>query len=223
MRRSLSLVFGLALGLLALAAPVVAQTGYAPDAEESAFLGLINDYRAQNGLGLLVLNDALGAAAKHHSFDMATNDYVGHTLADGTDPGQNIANFGYSGSTWSENVAAGYAGAQDNLIAWQNSPGHNANMLGAAFDEVGIGRAFDANSTFGWYWTTTFGGSSATEDVPPVAESSTPDEGNTGAAPVGETATWTWTVVPEEEGSANGGTDGSVPTVTCDETEGTLC
>ncbi len=212
MYRSQSVFLALALSLFVVAAPAVAQTGYAPDAEESAFLGLINDYRAQNGLGALALNDALGAAAEHHSYDMATNNYFGHTLFDGTDAGQNIRNFGYTGSTWSENIAAGYAGAQDNLIAWQNSAGHNANMLDPAFDEIGIGRAYDENSTYGWYWTTTFGGGGGASGDDPAAGTSTSDDGaNAGAAAVensgGEIVTWTWSTGTEDGTATDAGTE----------------
>ena len=212
MYRLVCLVLGLALGLFVGAASAVAQSGYAPDAEESAFLGLINDYRAQNGLGALSLNDALGAAAEYHSYDMATNNYFGHTLFDGTDAGQNIRNFGYTGSTWSENIAAGYAGAQDNLIAWQNSAGHNANMLDPAFDEIGIGRAYDQNSTYGWYWTTTFGGGGTTSGDDTAAETSTSDDSaDAGTAPVensgGETVTWTWSTETEDGTATEAGTE----------------
>lgn len=66
-----------------------------PQAEECAFVALINNYRQQNGLGTLTISLTLGAAAEHHSIDMAINGYFGHTLADGTTWDQNIANHGY--------------------------------------------------------------------------------------------------------------------------------
>ncbi len=229
MYRSRLVFFALVLSLFVVAAPAVAQTGYAPDAEESAFLGLINDYRAQNGLGPLALNDALGAAAEHHSYDMATNNYFGHTLFDGTDAGQNIRNFGYTGSTWSENIAAGYAGAQDNLIAWQNSSGHNANMLDPAFDEIGIGRAYDQNSTYGWYWTTTFGGGAAAagEDTAASETSSSDDGVDAGAAPAenggGETITWTWSTETEDGTATDAGTEPSGSAESCGQYVGSYC
>ena len=111
MQRLLAIVLGVALGIGALAGFASAAPGYSPDQEELAFLGLINDYRAQIGAGPLTLNTELGAAADYHSLDMATHNYVAHTLADGTDPGQNIANFGYAGSRWGEIIAAGMESA----------------------------------------------------------------------------------------------------------------
>ena len=43
------------------------------------------------------------------------------------------------------------------MDAWKNSPGHNQNMLDGSWTEIGIGRAYNSGSTYGWYWTTTFG------------------------------------------------------------------
>ena len=161
MKRLLAMLLGLALSVVALGGAVVAAPAYSPDSEELAFLDLINDYRGRHGLGALSLNTALGAAADYHSQDMAENGYFAHTLSDGTDAGQNIYNFGYTGSTWGENILAGTATAQEALVQWQNSPGHDAQMRNPSFQEIGIGRYYDANSPYGWYWTTTFGGGPA--------------------------------------------------------------
>src|SRR5438067_700247 len=73
--------------------------------------------------------------------------------------GCNAEDFGYAltGSA-GENIAAGYAGAQDTFTQWKNSPGHNANMLNGSYRVIGIGRAYVKGSPYGWYWTTDFGG-----------------------------------------------------------------
>ena len=131
--------FVLAVGVLA---GVVAPAPASADSQEQAFLGLVNDYRARNGLGGLSLNGRLDAAADYHSRDMADH--------------------GYDGRAWGENVAAGYADADAVFVAWRRSPEHDRNMLGRGFDEIGIGRARGADAT--WYWTTTFGGSGGSGD-----------------------------------------------------------
>jgi uncharacterized protein YkwD len=132
---------------------------YCADAEERAFLKLINDYRAQNGRAPLRLTKTLAAAANHHSVDMASKNYFSHTLAGGVTWSQNIANHGYTYSTTTaENIAAGSATASQTFTQWKNSAGHRANMLSASFRAIGIGRAYSAASTYKWYWTTTFGG-----------------------------------------------------------------
>ncbi len=137
---------------------------YSPDSEECAFLSIINTYRAQNGRGPLTLDRYLGAAAEHHSWDMATYNYwhSDHSLYDGTSWIQNLKNHGYDyqqlSTSIAENIAAGYEGASSTFTQWKNSSGHNANMLSSTMKAIGIGRSYNANATYKWYWTTTFGG-----------------------------------------------------------------
>jgi uncharacterized protein YkwD/uncharacterized protein YraI len=127
------------------------------DDEEIAFLGLINDHRAASGLRPLSVSASLSAAAAYHSIDMAENGYLDHTMLDGTTVPQNMANFGYEAGTHGENIAAGTDSAAEAMNIWQNSAEHNANMLNGQFGAIGIGRAYDASSAHGWYWTTIFG------------------------------------------------------------------
>jgi uncharacterized protein YkwD/uncharacterized protein YraI len=127
------------------------------DSEEVNFLALINDYRASSGLRPLSVSASLSSAAAYHSIDMAENGYLDHALADGTTVAQNMANFGYNGGTNGENIAAGTQTAAEAMQIWQGSAAHNANMLSSNFGAIGIGRAYDAASPYGWYWTTDFG------------------------------------------------------------------
>jgi hypothetical protein len=151
----------LALGTCAWISPApvafAQDSGYSPDGEESAFVDLLNAYRGELGLAPVTLNSELGAAAEYHSADMATNNYFSHTLFDGTDAGQNIQNFGYTGFPYAENIAAGMETAQEVMIGWQNSPEHNATMINPQYTQVGIGRAYNEASQYGWYWTATYG------------------------------------------------------------------
>ncbi len=127
------------------------------DAEEVAFLGLINQYRAQNGLEPLAMSPTLTTAARDHSLDMGTQNYFDHTGLNGSTFSQRIAAAGYPGGTTAENIFAGGQTAQGAFESWRNSPGHNANMLNPAYKAIGIGRANVPGSDWGWYWTTTFG------------------------------------------------------------------
>jgi len=131
---------------------------YSPDQEERAFLDLINDYRRKNGAGALSLEDHLGAAAEHHSRDMAKKNYFSHKLSNGDTPEKNIERFGYTHWTFmGENIAAGFETADKVFAAWKHSKEHDKNMRSKNFQDIGIGRAYDKNSKYGWYWTTTFG------------------------------------------------------------------
>jgi uncharacterized protein YkwD len=128
------------------------------DSEERAFLVLINNYRAQNGLGALEASYMLTKASAWKSKDLATNNYFAHDDLSRT-WSQRIRDCGYGFNTWlGENIAAGYTTAQQVFDGWKASPGHNANMLGANYTAIGIGRYFVQGSTYGWYWTTDFGG-----------------------------------------------------------------
>jgi uncharacterized protein YkwD len=171
MRRLAMLVASLVLvmGAFAWISPAVTtaqDAGYAPDDQEAALVDLINGYRGSLGLAPLSLNYQLGAAAEYHSADMATNNYFDHYLFDGTDPGTNIRNFGYSALPFGENIAAGMESAQDVLIAWQNSPDHDAAMRNPEFTDIGVGRVYGDASYYGWYWTADFGGGGAPAAVP---------------------------------------------------------
>jgi uncharacterized protein YraI len=139
----------------------IAVSAYCADGMALEFLDLINDYRAENGVAPLALSQTLGAAAEHHSLDMAAYDAYNpfHTLSDGSSAFDNIAAHGYpAGTTVGENIAAGPDDAAEAFGAWQASPSHNANMLSPDYRAIGVGRAFGPNASYDWFWTTTFGG-----------------------------------------------------------------
>jgi uncharacterized protein YkwD len=128
------------------------------DSEELAFLSLINNYRAQNGLGALTISTNLNRGSAWMTEDLATNNYFAHTDSLGRSAYQRAIDCGYPSGA-GENLAAGgaWSSAQAAFNAWQNSPGHNANMLGQYYKQIGIARFYLAGSQYGWYWATTFG------------------------------------------------------------------
>ncbi|MGZ0205247.1 CAP domain-containing protein, partial [Streptomyces sp. RM1] len=113
---------------------------------------LVNSERAQAGCQPLTLNPQLTEAAQQHSADMAAHQNMSHTGSDGSDPGTRITRAGYSWSAYGENVAYGYATADEVMAGWMNSPGHRANILNCGFREIGVGLAQP-----GSYWTQDFG------------------------------------------------------------------
>lgn len=142
---------------------------YCADTLEQEFLTLINDYRAANGLGRLSMGQRIGAAAQHHSADMANRNYLNHTTqGTGEGPRERMIAHGYPANTtwWGENIYAGYGvqngvdlgSAQAAFTWWKNSPGHNANMLNSRYVVIGIDRTSNPNSQYRNYWTTNFGG-----------------------------------------------------------------
>jgi uncharacterized protein YkwD len=154
-------------------------TSATPDSQDWAFLTLINNYRAQNGAGPLQVSAALENSSSWMSNDMATKNYASHTDSLGRTPGTRLAAFNYPYAPWGENIAAGFSDAQSAFNAWQTACdpdgsgnctyAHRANMLYPGFQVIGIGRAFSASSTYGWYWTTDFGGVVDQTISPPAA------------------------------------------------------
>jgi uncharacterized protein YkwD len=130
------------------------------DSEEKDFLVRINQYRAANGLGALKNRVTLDSVAYAHSLDMGTRGYFSHNTA-GTDPVvgpfDRMRAAGYGNAAMAENIAAGNATAAATFDQWKNSPGHNTNMLGSAYVDIGIGRACVTGSPYRCYWTTNFG------------------------------------------------------------------
>lgn len=154
---------------LAAASFAVDADSYCVDAEEFALLELVNSYRQENGLQPLALSATLGAAAEHHSTSMATYNYFdgshdlhfeGPNQDESTTWQQNIENHGYPDNTTTsraEILAAGFESASETLAQWRNSPSHNQHVLSPKYQAIGIGRAYNADAEYGWYWTMTFG------------------------------------------------------------------
>lgn len=134
------------------------------DGEEQAFLVLINNYRAQNGLGSLADCVSLNRASQGHSEDMRDNNYFSHTGLNNSTPWARACDACFDkgcgpSTAMAENIAAGNSGAQATFDQWKNSPGHNANMLDGSFTMIGIGRA-TGGGQYGVYWTNVFAGDS---------------------------------------------------------------
>lgn len=146
------------------------------DSEEQAFLQIINQYRQQNNRAPLKLSATLNKAAAWKSRDMANNNYVAH---DDTPSGRTwvdrFRDCGYTYNAWlGENIAVSNSLASLTFEQWRGSSGHNANMLGTNYTAIGIGRAYNANSNHGWYWTTEFGSYSDGYSAPTPPSTATP-------------------------------------------------
>jgi uncharacterized protein YkwD len=140
------------------------------DPEESAFTSILNDYRAQNSLGPILIDPSIQASAEWMSTDMGVNDYFSHTDSQGGSPWDRMCDHGYCYNTWKgENIAAGYSTAADVFQGWKGSPGHNANMLGEHYVVMGIALVYTSGSTYGYYWTNDFGGYNPNPSPPPGA------------------------------------------------------
>lgn len=105
-----------------------------------------NEYRHQLGLPSLIINKELMAAAQARADDMARTGNFSHKVAT-TSPLTshvgfiNQARYGGSPDGWNyagENLARGFATAQDAMNSLKKSPTHNANLTGKNFRDTGV-------------------------------------------------------------------------------------
>lgn len=173
----LSLIVPVCLLILvsAQAGLLTPKTAEALDGEEQTFLATINNYRAQHGLGALSESPALDGVAEWMANDLATHNYFSHTDSTGRDPFARMDQLGYGYNTWrGENLVAGTQTSAESFYMWSTSPPHNENMLGEHYTVIGIARAYDSTSSFGWYWATEFGGQSDVAPPPPPTPAPAP-------------------------------------------------
>lgn len=113
--------------------------------------------RSFDAAGPLKLNELLDKAALAHSQDMARYSYMEHRGHDGSTPDERVSHTGYRWRHTGENVAAGPGSADEVVAGWLNSPGHCANIMTAAFAEMGVAFAVNHKDEYGIYWTQVFG------------------------------------------------------------------
>jgi uncharacterized protein YkwD len=143
------------------------------DEEEARFLERINAHRKENGLEPLSACRSLNRASQAHSEDMRDRKYFAHKDLGGTFPPDRACEACYNGGCFGnasvgENIAAGYLGGEDTFGQWKSSPGHNANMLNAEYEMIGIGRALGGE--YGAHWTTVFGSDDEASCDEPLGE-----------------------------------------------------
>lgn len=126
-----------------------------PQEWSDQLLTKVNAVRAAHGLHALTTCPPLTNAAGAHSADQARHNNLSHTGSNGSSPGQRVAQAGYHGQTWGENVAMGYTSIDQVVDAWLNSATHRENLLSRAFVHVGFGRSTANNGSL--YWTQDFG------------------------------------------------------------------
>jgi uncharacterized protein YkwD len=144
--------------------PLMLMTGPSPALDatpEQQVFALTNELRQQNGCPPLQLSPELSNAARGHSQDMADYNYFGHADRDGHMPAWRAQQAAYPGTAGTENIAAGYATAEDVVMGWYNetppNDGHRRNLLNCSLTDVGIGYAINPNSDYHSYWTQDMG------------------------------------------------------------------
>lgn len=112
----------------------------------------LNAYRAENGLGPVTLNEKLNKASEVHAKDLAKHGNAAHEGSDGSTHGERVQRQAYYYSIAAENVATGQKSWDAVFKAWQESPGHNRNLLDPDVTEFGIALIYEPTTTYANYW-----------------------------------------------------------------------
>lgn len=116
-----------------------ATTAEASQITNTTVVSLTNSARVEGGLEELKINGLLAQAAQAKANDMLAKQYFAHNTPDGKVPWDFIKATGYNYVTAGENLAIDFTEAESVQTAWMNSPGHRANIMNKAFQEIGIG------------------------------------------------------------------------------------
>ncbi len=111
-----------------------------------------NNYRARNGLTRVKLNERLNAASMTHANDMAKHGMISHTGTDGSSHSDRVQLKGYDFSLAAENVATGQESWEKVFKAWQDSPGHNVNLLLPEVTDFGVALIYEPKTQYKYYW-----------------------------------------------------------------------
>ncbi len=111
-----------------------------------------NAYRAAKNLRPVVLNTKLSAASLVHAKDLAKHGIISHTGTDGSSHSARVKRQGYVFSLVAENVATGQKSWEKVFKAWQDSPGHNENLLLEDVTDFGIALVYEPKTTYQTYW-----------------------------------------------------------------------
>jgi len=110
---------------------------------ENAVAALINNYRVASGLNAIAYEPTLTYIAKLRSADLMDRGYFSHYTPEGTTVFDLMKSNGITAKIRGENLGqampARIGSPETFLNAWRNSPSHNANMLRAGYNYIGVG------------------------------------------------------------------------------------
>lgn len=112
--------------------------GAEADITLSGLLDASNRVRQADGESSLTLNSQLTKAAQLKVKDMFDQQYWAHTSPDGTTPWYWFGEASYFYTEAGENLAKNFSTADGVVAAWMQSPTHRANLLKAAYKDVGF-------------------------------------------------------------------------------------
>ncbi|MCD8372136.1 MAG: S-layer homology domain-containing protein, partial [Clostridia bacterium] len=116
---------------------------------------LINEYRVENGLEEYTVKKFMNQGAAVRAAEFAAYPSLAHTRPDGTSNGRVYEDlFGGSYLSCNENLAGGIIGstlaeyAENIVLGWKNSSGHNKTMLYSSYVYIGCGVSFTSAAVY---------------------------------------------------------------------------
>lgn len=107
---------------------------------------LVSRYRLAHGLNAVRLDTGLGEAAEMQARAVAEAGQLSHG-----DFEHRMARFG-APSIAAENLGAGVASVPAVMAMWRRSPGHDANLLLADVERIGIAHVETPDAGYRTYW-----------------------------------------------------------------------
>lgn len=127
----------------------LAAPGAVVDAD--AARAMISLYRANKGLGPVVVDPGLQRVAEAQARAMAADGKISHDSHGSLTQRLNAA--GYGKNIAVENVSAGYHTLAEAFSGWRDSPPHNSNMLAKGMTRMGIASAYAPGAKYKVFWT----------------------------------------------------------------------
>jgi uncharacterized protein YkwD len=138
---------GVALAIVSAAIAFTAIVSTLAHAEED-MAEMISRYRREHGLSVVKTDPQLTAIAERQAKAMAASGTMDHDVAGPFSSRIAGARTGMA----AENIAAGTSTWADTFRMWQRSPGHNANLLLAKADSVGVAVARNEQTRYKTFW-----------------------------------------------------------------------
>ncbi|HEY1364698.1 MAG TPA: CAP domain-containing protein [Xanthobacteraceae bacterium] len=151
---------------LAVAIAVMSSLAHAEDMAE-----MISHYRHEHGLSTVKTDPQLTAVAERQAKAMAASGIMDHSVAGSFASRISGARTGMA----AENIAAGTKTWAETFRMWQASPGHNANLLQAKADSVGVAVARNEQTRYKLFWAMVIADKSAKKKERKVAASEMPE------------------------------------------------
>jgi hypothetical protein len=133
---------------------LVVAASLAPSAARADdIVAMISQYRREHGLPAVKADPRFTAVAERQARAMAASGIMDHDVAGSFASRIAAAQTDSAG----ENIAEGTKTWADTLRLWQNSPGHNANLLLRDADVIGIAVAHNDATRYKTYWAMVIG------------------------------------------------------------------